>query len=338
MQTSFESFAVEGASDWLLRSASSGPMEKFEAELRERTNSAQVSRAYSWNPSAECFSVASTRSNSSYSVYPATARCTCAAYKHASYPDKTCVHVQDVARQFGFPQVLRSPLYLVVSTKEQIPFRAISNVRVTVTDAWFAGAQRAGDWLYSTKRDGVRVVLRPPRTAERAPCTVLTRNGLRLVGVELALRRALNDFPTVELECELTIPDEARTTSTLVQREVLHAMEPVEYRTHFQLWAFDVFAGTGTFGERADLARQEAERCGLQFVEQKPLGEVRDAKGLMVELAAVLAAKHEGLVLQRADERYAPGQRSSPKYNFKLKRSALPKPVEATTTTPARDR
>lgn len=313
MEIQFKDFGVEGAVDWLSRSSS---LQDSEFELEWVRSCTQDSRYYTWNEVKHCFTVPSSSGSPSHSISVESAYCTCKAYARALYPDKRCVHVRDVANHFELRKWLRSPMYLIIATKERILFRALSNARVRITQSWFDSAvtrfKGAEGWFYSNKRDGVRVLLRPDGT-------VLTRNGLRLVGVERALRRAQQQLPNFEVECELTTENERTTSAARVQREVMHSTNLVEYGKQFLLWAFDVYCDEGTFAQRTELARSEAARCGWKHAEQRALEELRDAAELRTVLRNVLEAQHEGLVLQRGSELYVRGKRSRSIYNFKLK-------------------
>lgn len=309
MALEFADFEVEGNSDFLLRTAALdgadwGPNRPTRATAPE-------TRGYVWNASDRRFSVSSVSSRTvTYSVLVDTVYCTCHAYKKAAYPDKSCVHIRDVAHHFQIVEWLRSPLYLVVPTKERLAFRKFSNGRVDITPEWFE--KNKTQWLYSTKRDGVRVLLKKNGD-------VLTANGLRLLHVERALRAAKKPTPSVDLECELTTSD--KTTSARVQQEILHATCSVEYGKHFKLWAFDVFDAPGAFAERAQRAQEEANRCGLEPVEQHQLSTLQDLSGLFTKLQAILTEQQqEGLILQNKTEVYVPGKRSSKSQNLKLKK------------------
>lgn len=308
MSPAFKRFVVEGAADFLKRSVLLDNIDW--GPNRVSRTAVNATREYEWDRSKRCYSVSSVSgSTAEYYVFVDQVYCTCYAYKKAMYPDKSCVHIRDIAHEFHIAEWLRSPLYLIVSTKERVAFRKFSNDRVNITPEWFARVKT--EWLYSTKRDGVRVLYK--KNGE-----VVTANGLRLLHVEYALRSAEKHPPRIDLECELTTCE--GTSSARVQREILHAMGSVEYDVHFKLWVFDVFNSPDRFEERTQRAQQEAERCGLERVEQHELSELQDVVGLFEKLRKILTEeKQEGLILQRKDERYHAGRRSSKSNNLKLK-------------------
>lgn len=309
----FDSFKVEGSADFLIRHLKEGTTESWD-KAREQRDPFTETREYQWNKEDNTFQVTSrSRVHSRHKVNIDKIHCSCFAYKKAEYPDKICVHLRDVARHFRINELLRSPLYLVVSTHERVPFRELSNAKTTMTSQWIAEA--GNNWLVSRKHDGVRFLW-------KTSGEILTRNGLRLLHVERALRDAQKTVPREPLEGELTLVtrEQKRTTSEQVQRHVLHATRPLKYNEDFELYVLDVFEGQGGFNERISRAKAEAHKCGVAFIDQQPLpSTIAQLHNL---LQTEISEGGEGLVLQHGSETYQAGKRSSSKCSLKLKHDA----------------
>jgi hypothetical protein len=312
MSPKFADFKVQSAADILLEHFLQHDEEHFDAEYINLENRSAETRNYIWNEEMRVFTTASaSRPDVEHKVYVDSVYCSCFAYKKAAYPDKSCVHLRDVARAFKKANWLRSPLYFVVSTRERVAFRELSNDKIKISQQWINANENK--WLLSRKYDGVRFLWK--KSGE-----IITRNGLRLLHVELALRDAGKKTPQMHLEGELVTSGEASTAAD-VQRNIIHAMRRLKYANDFEMYVFDVFSGEGTFETRAKLAAQCAAECGVRAVEQQPLP---DKVGVLQKmLLHEIDAKREGLVLQHKDEMYFKGKRSSKKCSLKLKKNTI---------------
>lgn len=252
-----------------------------------------------------------------YSLDLGAFSCSCLGFKYKKYPDKTCGHLRDVAEALGRGNLLTSPLFQVHSTPFRPALRLFCN---RVPPCWSKILAHREQWLWSTKRDGVRVLL----VVDDGAIQVFTRGGLLLTGVGTALQHHVPRATRHQLhwvEGELCTPH-AGTTAAQVQSTVLHARRALQYQTDFCLYILDLYRpndSTTPFTTRYRRAQKVSRACGLHLLEQHPVFWTT-AEEVLQHLRFTLELQHEGLVFQRKAHVYAGGPSRSLKNNFKVKR------------------